>query len=45
METVVKTRKRQHNELKSITLFYSEKNRSKTISYGVIGLLTLLRVS
>jgi hypothetical protein len=34
METVVKTRKRQHHEIKSITLFYNEKIRSKTISYG-----------
>ena len=39
METVVKTRKRQHNELKSITLFYNEKNKMaiNTINY----LLTL----
>jgi len=39
METVVKNRKRQHNELKSITLFYNEKNKIaiNTINY----LLTL----
>ena len=35
MEAAVKTRKRQHNELKSITLFYNEKNNVaiKTINY------------
>ena len=39
METLVKTRKKQHNELKSITLFYNEKNNVaiNTIDY----LLTL----
>ena len=35
MEAAVKTRKRQHNELKSITLFYNEKNNVaiNTINY------------
>ena len=35
METALKTRRRQHNEIKSITLFYNEKNRVaiNTINY------------
>ena len=35
METAVKTRKRQHPEIKSITLFYNEKNNVaiNTINY------------
>jgi len=39
MEASVKTRKKQHNDLKSITLFYNEKNNVaiNTINY----LLTL----
>jgi len=39
METSVKTRKKRHNDLKSITLFYNEKNNVaiNTIDY----LLTL----
>ena len=35
METTVKTRKNRHNDLKSITLFYNEKNNVaiNTINY------------
>jgi len=35
METTIKARKRRHNELKSITLFYNEKNKVaiNTINY------------
>ena len=35
MEAAVKTRKRQHHEIKSITLFYNEKNNVaiNTINY------------